>query len=87
MLQLLDGSLLSKAQMSLDVARAAYSANRIEFINLLEAERTLLEFQLTEVEARTQCELALAELSLIIGLRPEGAPLTDTADPKPPTKE
>ncbi len=86
-LQLLDGSLLSKAQMSLDVARAAYSANRIEFINLLEAERTLLEFQLTEVEARTQCELALAELSLIIGLRPEGAPLTDTADPKPPTKE
>ena len=86
-LQLLDGSLLSKAQMSLDVARAAYSANRIEFINLLEAERTLLEFQLAEVEARTQCELALAELSLIIGLRPEGAPLTDTADPKPPTKE
>ena len=86
-LQLLDGSLLSKAQMSLDVARAAYSAGQLDFINLLEAERTLLEFQLTEVEARTQCELALAELSLIIGLRPEGAPLTDTADPKPPTKE
>lgn len=86
-LQLLDGSLLSKAQMSLDVARAAYSANQIEFINLLEAERTLLEFQLAEVEARTQCELALAELSLIIGVHPEGAPLPEAATPKPSTKE
>jgi len=86
-LKLLDGNLLSKAQMSLDVARAAYSAGQIDFINLLEAERTLLEFQLTEVEARTQCELALAELSLIIGIKPPGAPLPDTADPKPPTKE
>ncbi|HCE46724.1 MAG TPA: hypothetical protein DET40_24520 [Lentisphaeria bacterium] len=82
-LQLLTGKLLSKAQMSLDVARAAYSSAQIDFINLLEAERTLLQFQIVEVEARTQCELTLAELSLIIlGTPPDNAPL-----PAPPSTD
>jgi cobalt-zinc-cadmium efflux system outer membrane protein len=82
-LKLLDGNLLTKAQMSLDVARAAYSSAQIDFINLLEAERTLLQFQIAEVEARTQCELTLAELSLIIlGTPPENAPL-----PAPPSTD
>lgn len=86
-LQLLDGNLVSKAQMSLDVAREAYSAGQMEFINLLDAERTLLVFQLAEVEARIQCELTLAELSLIIGTKPEGAPMPGIADSKPLTEE
>jgi outer membrane protein TolC len=75
-LQLLTGNLVSKAQMSLDVARAAYSSGKIEFINLLDAERALLLFEIAEVDARTQCELTLAELSLIIlGTSPENAPV------------
>ncbi|OGV41324.1 MAG: hypothetical protein A2X48_09240 [Lentisphaerae bacterium GWF2_49_21] len=86
-LQLLNGNLTAKAQMSLEVARAAYSAGQIDFINLLDAERTLLLFQLAEVGARTQCELTLAELSLIIGIQPEGAPVTGVNNPKPSTKE
>jgi cobalt-zinc-cadmium efflux system outer membrane protein len=86
-LQLLDGNLVSKAQMSLDVARESYSTGRIDFINLLEAERTLLKFQLAEVEARIQCELTLAELSLIIGMKPEGAPATGVNNEKTPAKE
>src|SRR5438552_425490 len=72
-LELLTERLLPKARQSLDVARAAYLSGRLDFLNLIDAERTLLGFQLTEVEARTQRELALAELSLLIlGQSPAG---------------
>ncbi|OQA86058.1 MAG: Cobalt-zinc-cadmium resistance protein CzcC precursor [Lentisphaerae bacterium ADurb.Bin242] len=80
-LKLLSEKLIAKAEMSLNIAHAGYSAGKIEFINLLEAERTLLEFKLAEAEARTRCELALAELSLLIGVRPQGAPLPVNAAP------
>lgn len=86
-LKLLTDGLLSKAQLSLDVALSAYSSGKIDFINLLEAERVLLNFQLAEVEARLQCEMALADLSLIIGLRPSGAPIPDSSSAKPLTEE
>jgi outer membrane protein TolC len=73
---LLSDSLLSKAQQSLEVARGGYISGRTDFINLLDAERSLLEFRLAEVDARTRRELALAELSLlIVGLQPSGAPV------------
>ncbi|OGV58933.1 MAG: hypothetical protein A2X49_02800 [Lentisphaerae bacterium GWF2_52_8] len=84
-MDLLSSKLLSKAQMSLEVARDSYSAGRIEFINLLEAERTLLEFEIAEADARLRCELALAELSLIIGNRLEDAPLPTAEVSKPLT--
>jgi len=74
-LELLTDRLLPKARQSLDVARAAYLSGRLDFLNLIDAERTLLGFQLTEIEARIQRELALAELSLLIlGQPPAGAP-------------
>ena len=81
-LKLLSGGLIAKAKLSLEVAQAAYSSGKTDFINLIEAERTYLEFQLAEVEARLQCELALSELSLIIGEKPEKAPI-----PNKPVKE
>lgn len=78
--QLLQNSLLSKARQSLEAGRAGYTAGTVEFINFIDAERTLLEFQLQEVAARTQRELALAELSLlIVGVPPTGAPVLDPA--------
>lgn len=86
-LMLLSDTLLPKARQSLEVARAGYSSGKTDFINLLEAERTLLEFQLAEVDARTRRELALAELSLIIlGTPPAQAPILGaTAKPGPST--
>lgn len=75
-LKLLTDSLLPKARQALEVARSGYSAGKVEFINLQEAERSLLEFQLAAVDARTRRELVLAGVSLlIIGVPPPGAPV------------
>lgn len=73
---LLQKRLLPKSRQSLEVARSGYVSGKVDFLNLLDAERTLLEFQLSEVEARVQRELALAQLSLLIlGTPPSGAPV------------
>lgn len=83
-LSLLRERLLPRAEESLQVARAGYAASRVDFINLIDAERTLLEFQLAEVEAHTQRELALAELSLLLLAEPPpGAPSQITESKRP----
>lgn len=75
-LDLLTSRLLPKAQQSLEVARSGYVSGKVDFLNLLDAERTLLEFQLSEIDARVQRELALAELSLLVlGTPPTKAPV------------
>ena len=79
-LALLQDKLIPKARQSLAVARAGYLAGQVDFFDLLDAERTLLNFQLQEVEARTRREIVLADLSLTIaGIAPEGAPVLPTA--------
>lgn len=79
-LALLQERLLPKARQSAEVARAAYLSGQLDFLNLIDAQRTLLGFQLSEVEARTQRELALAELSLLIlGQPPANAPVLSPA--------
>ena len=75
-LVLLREQLLPKANQSLEVARSGYLAGQIDFFNLTDAERTLLGFRLDQVEASTQREVALAELSLLVsGMSPVGAPM------------
>lgn len=81
-LSLVREALLPKARQSLEVARSAYLTGQTDFLNLIEAQRTLLEFELMKIEAQIQQELALAELSLIIaGLPPSQAPLLPAATP------
>ncbi len=78
LLALLQNSLLPKAKQSLEVASSGYSTGTTDFINLIEAQRTLLEFRLAEVEARIKREMALADLSLqVMGVSPSGAPFLD----------
>lgn len=75
-LDLLQQKLIPKARKSLEIARAGYLAGQINFFNLIDTERTLLNFQLQEVEARTRREIVLADLSLsIAGIAPAGAPV------------
>ncbi|MGA2865580.1 MAG: TolC family protein [Verrucomicrobiota bacterium] len=74
-LALLQNQLVPKAQKSLEIARSGYLASQIDFFNLIDAERTLLEFRLSEVKERTRRELVLAELSLLIaGVPPANSP-------------
>lgn len=75
-LELFSGRLLSLARQSFEVAQSGYAGGKVDYLNLIDAERTLLDFQLSEVEARLQRELALAELSLVIlGRPPANAPV------------
>lgn len=72
---LLREKLLPRARQSLDAARAGYVNGRAGFLDVIDAQRTLLEFELMGIEARTQRELALASLSLAVaGVPPAGAP-------------
>lgn len=89
-LALLQRQLIPKARMSLEIARSGYLSGQIDFFNLIDAERTLLEFRLSEVQERTQRELVVADLSLLIaGVPPANAPLlapsadAPVAAPKP----
>ena len=75
-LELLNERLLTMARQSLEVAQSGYVGGKVDLLNVIDAERTLLDIQLAEVEAHLQRELALAELSLLIlGMPPENAPL------------
>lgn len=77
-LNLLKIRLIPKARQSLEIARAGYLAGTIDFFNLMDAERALLNFELAEVDAQTQREIALARLSLLIaGQPPAGATWLD----------
>jgi outer membrane protein TolC len=79
-LALLNDQLLPKAHQSLEVARSGYLAGQIDFLNLTDTERTLLGFELDRVEAATQREVVLAELSLmILGMPPAKAPMASGA--------
>ena len=75
-LALLNDQLVPKARQSLEVARSGYLGGQIDFFNLTDSERTLLGFELDQVEAATQREIVLAELSLII----QGMPPTSAGD-------
>jgi cobalt-zinc-cadmium efflux system outer membrane protein len=81
---LLRERLLPKARQSLDAARAGYVNGRAGFLDVIDAQRSLLEFELAEIEARTQRELALAALSFTIaGTPPPGAPVLGQTPSRP----
>lgn len=75
-IELLDRRLLPKARQSFQAARAGYVTGRAGFLDLIDAERDQLDFELALVEARTQRELALSALSFLIAAAPpQGAPI------------
>ena len=74
-LELLRSQLLPKQRQSLEVARSSYLAGTTDFFNLTDTEQGLLRFGLEEVEASTQREIALAEVSLMVEGMPAVAPM------------
>jgi len=65
-LTVLDEQVLPKARQSLDLTRADYLSGRSNFLDVIDAERQLLNFELERVDALQQQELLLEDLSLII---------------------
>jgi len=61
-------SLTPKAEQSLEVNRKGYEAGTMEFINLIDAERMLLEFELSYERARANHLVARAKLSQLTGI-------------------
>jgi cobalt-zinc-cadmium efflux system outer membrane protein len=75
---LLGDELLPRARQSLDAAQVGYVNARSSFLDVLDAQRTLLDLELERIEARTQRELALANLSLVIaGVQPTSSPILE----------
>lgn len=61
-------SLVPKAEQSLEVNRQGYEAGTMEFINLIDAERMLLEFELARERALADHLIARAELGKLTGI-------------------
>ena len=59
---------MPKARQSLEVTRQGYEAGNMEFINLIDAERVLLEFELERERALADHLIARAELSRLTGI-------------------
>lgn len=61
-------SLIPKATQSLEVNRQGYEAGNMEFINLIDAERMLLEFELAYERALADHLIARANLAKLTGV-------------------
>jgi outer membrane protein TolC len=75
-LALVEDKLIPLANQNLAAVRAGYRTGTVEFSAMTDAERMLLDLKLTAAEVRTEREIALAELSLMVaGVPPANAPL------------
>jgi outer membrane protein TolC len=60
-------SLLPRAEQALEVIRSAFESGKTDFLDFIDSQRTLLEFELAYEEARTRRAQRLAELQMIVG--------------------
>lgn len=82
-LALIDDDLIPQANESLTTIQAGYRAGTSDFSTLTGAEQLLLDLKLQAAETRTDHEIALADLTLMVaGVPPANAPLlTDAHQP------
>jgi outer membrane protein TolC len=66
-MRLYEKTLIPKAEESLKVTRTGFRTGEADFMDLLDAQRTLLDFQLTAEEARADHLSRLAKLEKLIG--------------------
>jgi outer membrane protein TolC len=77
-------TLLPKARESLKATEAAFRAGRASFTDLVDAERVLLEFQLSQERALASYAQRLAELEMLVG---SAIPRTAPVSPEPVNPE
>ncbi|MGQ9588844.1 MAG: TolC family protein [Planctomycetota bacterium] len=59
---LFDGTIIPRARETVQIAQTAYAAGRVSFVELLDAQRTLLDARLALAQVRTEREKALAAI-------------------------
>ena len=60
-------SILPKAEQTVQVSQAGYQTDKIDFLMLLDSQRSLLEFQLEYEQAKADYDKGLAELERSVG--------------------
>ncbi len=73
-------TLLPKARQALEVTRQAFEAGRADFLDLIDAERTLLEFDLSYARAQSDRVVSLARTEMLVG--GEVAPAVEEEKPE-----
>ncbi len=68
------GALLPQAEQSLEVTQQAYEAGAVDFLELIDAQRLLLQFQLDYERARADHHQRHAELEMLVGREIPGQP-------------
>jgi outer membrane protein TolC len=76
---LLRTTIVPQSEQTLEVSRVAYQGDRLDFLALIDSQRTLLEARLNYFRALSDRELALADLSRAIG--------ADIPDASPTSRE
>lgn len=66
-IQLYGDALIPRTRQSLEVSRRAFTVGAAGFLDLVDAQRTLLEFELSYERARADRAQRLAELEMLIG--------------------
>ena len=75
LLRLYGDSLIPEARLTLESSRASYDVGRIDFLTMLSAFTSLLEYRLRYEEENVDLVRSLAEIGPIVGETPLGEPL------------
>lgn len=67
LVKIYETGVLPQAQAALETARLGYQSDTIGFLDLLDSQRTLREFQMEYFEALANVEIALADLERSVG--------------------
>ncbi len=67
LVKIYETGVLPQAQAALETARLGYEADKIDFLDLLDSQRTLREFQMEYFESLANLEIALADLERSVG--------------------
>ena len=78
-LRLYRDGLIPKAKQSLNTSFTAYQAGEVDFLNVLDAQRQLLDFQLQLERARAELGIHSAEIEVLTGCQ-EGGPTPHSID-------
>jgi len=81
LVQLYQTAVLPQAEQALHASQVGYETDKVDFLNLLDADRSLREFEMEYYSAVSEYHIALADLERVVGVSlVRDAPLVKEAD-------